>query len=239
MFRVAFVFCFALLRVGYSREAGPDSLAIKIPKPIVSVNQALHGRGRTSVAVVDHNPVIQKPPPQIFTTLALTTGIWIPQGRNRVLGAHPFVGFSLGSWRGQWFFEGVLEFRFIDSANPYSANYQGQMIQTKHYGGYFMGLNVGYGFMNFKYDSFQLLGSIALDELEVVPEDDNVPNSGLAIDAFSPGVGIGYQHFGKEGGYWGVQVLYHRLTYRNPGGTPLDGNGVTIRISLGLIAEHD
>jgi hypothetical protein len=44
---------------------------------------------------------------------------------------------------------------------------------------------------------------------------------------------LGVHHFGKKGNLFGVMLLYNFVGYQNPGGTPMDGNAVTLRIIFG------
>jgi hypothetical protein len=177
-----------------------------------------------------------KKPAEKFVLGGFTTGIWIPNGRNKILGPHPSLGVVLGKWSDQFLWEFEMECRFQQSANNYKVVYQDSLRTTRSFFGGFIGLHFGYGIINFKRTSIYLMGGFGYDGFDAVNGNDTDQNPGLSINSFNLNSGLGIQHFGKAGGYWSLEALYNNEWYKNPGGTPLQGDSLTIRFSIGGIS---
>ena len=174
-----------------------------------------------------------KTPVERYIGWAATTGLWIPQGHNRLsLGIHPSLGIMADGWYGKVVYDVAIEFRFIKAEREYTVQYQGAPEKTNHYFGGFIGLHVGYAFLNSGNNSVYGLGGFGLDGFDAIEEDYQHENS-VSINAFNKNVGIGIRHFDNKGRFIGIEILYNFINYKNPGGSPLDGNGFSVRLLFG------
>ena len=130
-----------------------------------------------------------------------------------------------------------FEGRFGSAASSYHVLYSDTVRTTRHYFGAFIGLHLGYGVINFKSTSIYLLGGLGYDGFDSVEITTPGENSNVEIGSLNVNGGIGIQHFPKKGGYLGAELLYNAIHYQNPGGTPLDGNGITLRLTFGFIYQ--
>ena len=179
-------------------------------------------------------PEQPEPPRDLYSFAGFTAGMWVPVGRNFILGPHPSLGLVLGGWRGQWLAEFAMEFRFGEAIHHYEVLYKNSVeISHKYFGG-FIGFHVGYAVANLKNTSIYLLGGLGLDGFDAIEIDDQ-HDQAVSINSLNLNSGLGFQHYDKKGGYWGIELLFNLIHYQNPGGTPLNGNGVTLRLTRGGI----
>ena len=176
-----------------------------------------------------------KTPVERYLGWAATTGLWIPQGNSRLsLGIHPSIGIMVDGWYGKVVYDFAVEFRFIKAERDYTVLYQGAQEKTNHYFGGFMGLHVGYAFLNTVNNSVYGLGGFGLDGFDAIEQDSQHEHS-VSINAFNKNLGIGIRHFDNKGRFIGIEILYNFVNYKNPCGTPLDGNGFSVRLLFGRV----
>lgn len=157
--------------------------------------------------------------------------MWIPTGKDRILGTHPLLGLEFGQWINRFNWDFNLELQIGATSNPYNVVYYGQTVPTNLYGGSYAGLNLGYSLLSLKRSVLYLTAGIGGTGFTAEKGDDT--HDPLNINSFTKNCGLGLQHFGKKGDLFGVMLLYNFVGYQNPGGTPIDGNAVTLRIVFG------
>jgi hypothetical protein len=178
-------------------------------------------------------PAVQKPPPEVTSFCTFYTGMWIPTGRDRVLGSHPLLGVELGKWTDRFMWEINGEFQMGDTNTPYTVvNNNGVSTTSSLYEGTYLGLNFGYSLITIKRSVFYLTGGVGWTGFVAINGDDNT--SQLSINTLTSNYGMGFQHFGKKGTLVGAALLFNYLNYQNTGGTPMDGNAVTFRLTIGV-----
>lgn len=169
---------------------------------------------------------------KVSVSAGLYTGIWIPYGRNSLLGSHPLFGFHFGAGRSKVIYDAVFEFRFGDSREEYVVQYKGAAVTTDHFFGGYMGVNVSYElFRRGKYGAYALggIGGDGFDVIEGSEEED-----GKSIFVFNANAGMGWKRFSKDGTYVGLEARHNFVRYKNEGGTSLFGNTVTTKFVLGI-----
>jgi hypothetical protein len=177
-------------------------------------------------------PKIRKQPHDLTNFYGLYSGMWIPTGRDRVLGSHPLFGMDFGQWINRFMWNFNLEFQLGATSNYYNVIYYGATTPSNRYGAVYVGVNFGYSLFTIKKSVFYLTAGIGGTGFTPVEGDDN--HDELDINSFTRNVGVGVQHFSKKGNLVGVALLYNWVGYQNPGGTPMDGNAVTVRLTLGV-----
>jgi hypothetical protein len=176
-------------------------------------------------------PHILKRPKEICNYYAFYTGMWIPTGRDRVLGSHPLLGINFGQWINRFMWDFNLEFQLGGTSTAYNVIYNGVPTTSNHYGGNYIGLNFGYSLVSVKKSVVYLTGGIGGTGFVAVKGDND--HDALSINSFTTNCGLGLHHFSKKGNLFGAMLLYNFVDYQNPGGTPMDGNAVTLRLIYG------
>jgi len=96
-----------------------------------------------------------------------------------------------------------------------------------------VGLQFGYEVARFRTSSIHVLGGLGVDSFESINPNPNDQNSeSLEFNFFNANTGIGIQHFGKNDLYWSIDVIDNMAQYWIPGGTPLNGDALTIRLTI-------
>src|SRR5262249_8595172 len=72
-------------------------------------------------------PHIRKQPKEITSYFAFNTGMWIPTGRDCVLGSHPLLGMNFGQWINRFVWDFNLEFQLGGTSTPYQVMYNGNL----------------------------------------------------------------------------------------------------------------
>lgn len=167
---------------------------------------------------------------------SLFAGIWIPQNNLKIVGIHPFIGFSYGLQYKHLFIDGVFSFKFINSPNTYQVEKNDSIWNTTHYFGGYFGLDCGYTLITIKNECFDLLGGIAFDGFDALSIKDKNSNNDISksINTLNLNVGLGYKHLLKSNNYVGLDLKYNIVNYKNLKGTNLSGNTLTINLIYGF-----
>jgi hypothetical protein len=172
-----------------------------------------------------------KGPKEICSFVTYYTGMWVPDGRNRILGTHPLLGMSLGQWVNKLMWDLNFELQLGSAPSSYRVVNNSDTIRSCRFNGMYFGLNLGYNLVNVKKSSIFLTGGVGGSGFTTVQGDDN--HDGRSISAFNKNFGLGIHHFGRNGKLVSAMLLYNVINYENPRGTPLDGNAVTLRLMFG------
>ena len=168
-------------------------------------------------------------------------GIWIPQGKLDILGAHPFFGYRIGMKYKKLTTDLALGFKFCKSPNIYQVYKDGVIWDTNHFFGGYFGLDAGYELIRLKKNSIDLIGGIAFDGFDALSEkvegsDKKITKS---INSLNLNIGLGYKyHFKKQRfnqRYIGIDFKYNFVNFKNPQGTNLDGNTFTVNLIVGNV----
>lgn len=164
---------------------------------------------------------------------AFIVGTWMPYGNANTLGTHPSFGFLFGFSKKRMMFDMVMEFRTGKPNNSYQVMHQGLLVTTDHYFGGYFGVDVGYEFMSYGRSRFYFMTGIAADGFDSIePEEDQ---KGKSFFVLNLNAGAGWKLFTRDGSYVGLDLRHNWMNYENTGGTPLDGNAVTLRLLYGII----
>jgi len=166
-------------------------------------------------------------------------GVWIPQGNLEVLGIHPFIGYRGGIKYKKLTTDIALGLKFVKSPNTYKVYTDGELWDTDHFLGGYIGLDAGLEMFRLKSNSIDLIGGIAFDGFDTLNED---VESSKSINSLNLNIGLGYKyHFKKQNfsqRYIGVDFKYNFVNYKNPNGTNLDGNVFTVNLVIGNVISN-
>ncbi len=168
---------------------------------------------------------------------SISTGFWVPTGKNDILGAHPQLGFFMGGKRCRFEIGFSLLFRLLPAAHEYTVKYEGVLYDTTGYFGWYLGMDLGYEIFYRKGNGIFLLAGTGWDAFasEYISEDERR----VWINSFNLNSGVGYRYYYKEmetmSSYIEVDFKYNFVDYKNPGGTDLSGNAVSVCFIWGSI----
>jgi hypothetical protein len=169
--------------------------------------------------------------------VALISGYWIPYGENKILGHHPSLGFLFGFGKKKMIYDLAMEFRFGRPKQPYITQYQGAPLQTRHYFGGYIGLDVGYELRSYATSKLYFLAGVAMDGFDAVKGSKTV--KGKSLFSLNLNGGMGWRWFMQDGTYLGFELRHNFNHYTNPGGTDLSGNSLTGRLLIGLLKNDE
>lgn len=169
--------------------------------------------------------------------VGIITGLWVPTGKNEILGVHPQIGFFAGGKRCRFEICLSLAFRLLGSAHEYTIKYEGVLYDTSRYLGWYLGMDLGYEIFYRKRSGILLLAGTGWDAFasEYFSEDEK----SVWINSFNLNSGVGYRYYYKEmeimSSYIEVDFKYNFVDYKNPGGTDLSGNTISVCFIWGNI----
>jgi hypothetical protein len=171
---------------------------------------------------------------------ALFAGYYHPFGKLDVFGPHPSVGAIFGARQLRHNYDLVLDVRFGRSQENYEFVYQGDLMEDDRWTSFYFGFEYTYDFIATKKFRMGLSPGIAYNGITAVNEDDTDDDDAKILPSLDVNGGLALKYtFGKNGGYAGLQARYHWVDHRNPGGTELDGNYLSLRLIFGSIFNYD
>ena len=173
------------------------------------------------------------------SNLAFLAGIWMPKNDLQILGKHAAIGFQLGFRDAHNQFDFTLQFRFLQSANPYFVNRNNVLYESQHFFGGYIGIDYTYYLVSKQSYDFGVLAGIGYDGFDIFSSDYNNQNlKPLSIGSFNANGGIKYNLFISPTFYIGLQGRYNLINYSNRGGTSLQGNAFSIDLIFGGNKRH-
>jgi hypothetical protein len=164
--------------------------------------------------------------------IALLMGNWSGASGGDVIGNHPELGLQLGGEGEHWRIDGTLSYRFVKTTREYLVSSGSNLLSTKHFDSWMVGLDVGYKFIDNGSISTDLFFGVGYDAIYSAPlsDDEWVTHSSAAFS-----VGLRHRIFmnARTGWYLGGILRYSVVDYANPGGSPLPGNTLTISLVTG------
>jgi hypothetical protein len=171
--------------------------------------------------------------------LYLGAGVWIPQGRLARFGAHPSItGIGVGkkTWFSEW--DITLAFRFNSTAQSYTVLREDSVYNLNHFFGGYFGLDYTRYILHAKRFETGLLFGIGYDGFDVNDsysgDHPTGPPPPTSINSLNLNLGCRLNYYFNPKHYIGLVSRYNFIQYSNPGGTPLDGNAVTIDLIVGF-----
>jgi hypothetical protein len=172
---------------------------------------------------------------KLLVDASLYTGIWIPFGKNKLLGNHPLIGFTFGVGTKRMTFDLAGEFRFLKSKSVYQVEYDGVLTDTDHFFGGYFGLEANYELKRSLRSRWYFLTGIGTEGFDAIKSDPDNDKKGVSIFVFNANAGVGWRTFSRDGTFGGVELRHNFARYKNKSGTNLDGNSVTLRLMFGIL----
>lgn len=170
---------------------------------------------------------------------AFITGLVQNYGRISIFGNRPNFGVALGS---KWLRHNcdiILDFRAGPSKEDYSFVYNDSLISGHSWTGMYVGLEYTFDFIHTAKLDVGISPGIGYDRITALTTDNDYGEDPLFLGSFNKNVGIVIKYkFGKTGGYLGWHLRYNWVDYKNPGGTPLEGHYLNIRLTIGSLWDY-
>jgi hypothetical protein len=166
-------------------------------------------------------------------------GYYQPFGKLDVFGPHPSIGLLCGVRQLRHTLDLVLDIRFGRSENEYEFIYQGNLLKDDTWTSAYFGLEYTYDFIQSRKIRVGISPGLAYNGITAVTADEDHDDDAKILPGYDVNGGIAFKYaFGKKG-YLGLQTRYHWVDHRNPGGTELNGNYLSVRLIVGSIFNYD
>lgn len=170
---------------------------------------------------------------------ALIAGVYSPSGNISLFGDRPTIGLMLGAKRLRHNLDFVMDVRIGPSAEEYSFVYQGELLTDDTWSGFYVGGEYTYDFINTKKFDLGISGGLGYENITALRVDEDSDDEDKTLGSFNWNAGLVLKYkYGRHGGYFGLHARYNWVDYSNNGGTPLDGEYINLRLSVGNIFNH-
>lgn len=168
--------------------------------------------------------------------IAFFTGYYQPFNKLEVFGPHATLGLMGGFKQRRNNFDLVLDIRMGRSKDEYEFIYNGTLMKDDRWTSIYAGLEYTYNFIEVKKFRVGISPGIGYNGITAVRGDDDEDKDAKTLPSYDANVGLAFKyHFGKAGGYAGLQLRYHWVDHHNAGGTELNGSYLSARLILGSI----
>jgi hypothetical protein len=173
-----------------------------------------------------------------YQLVEISTGLWIPTGRARLLGDHFMASFKVGGSINKFGYFWASDARFGKSSQIYLIRYNDStLVSTSDFhASFYTGLA---GYINL-YSSasnewFSIAG-IGIDGFTSFNREPPIYPASKFVRSINFNVGFGLRTYPwwNKNRYVAYELNFNFVDYKNPGGTPLNGNVITCRVTLGF-----
>ncbi|HZK07626.1 MAG TPA: hypothetical protein VFC92_05450 [Bacteroidales bacterium] len=167
-------------------------------------------------------------------------GVWIPQDNLQTIGTHLSLGFRGGIQFKRLTADASMIFRVGKAPEVYQVYKNDSIWNTDHHIGGYLGLDAGFEMFRLKRSSFNLIGGVAVDLIDVLNiKDANCTNEiTKTLTSLNLNFGLGYRYYLNQFSYLGLDFKYNAVDFKNPSGTNLDGNVWTINFLYGFTGNR-
>lgn len=167
-------------------------------------------------------------------------GVWIPQDNLQTIGTHPSLGFRGGIQYKRLTADASMIFQAGKAPEVYQVYKNDSIWNTDHHFGAYLGLDAGFEMFKLKRSSFNLIGGVAVDLIDVLNVKDAKSNTEITMTLTSLNLnfGLGYRYYLNQFSYLGLDFKYNAVDFKNPSGTNLDGNAWTINLLYGFTGNR-
>jgi hypothetical protein len=170
---------------------------------------------------------------------AFFLGYYHPFGKLDVFGPHPTLGMMGGFKKFRHNFDLVMDIRMGPSQNEYEFIYKGALMKDDKWTGFYFGLEYTYDFIHAKKIRVGISPGFGFNGITAVPGDDDNDEDSKTLPSYDANGGLAVKYLFGRTAYAGLQIRYHWVDHRNPGGTELNGNYLSARLIIGSIFNYD
>lgn len=181
----------------------------------------------------------------------MQVGTWMPYSKLAHLGNHPYFAFNFGgkSYTTAW--DCILGVRINKSPNSYTVFAEDSLFTTNKFTGWYGGLDLAHKLWQRKKHQFDFVWGIGYEAINTLSVD--LDTTRTTDDPLTQSMGSAYLNVGlayrlyvrnkikdnrRKHSYLSLQGRYYMADFKNPGGTDLHGNYLTIGLVYGAYS-HD
>lgn len=185
-----------------------------------------------------YNAEVNRAKRMVDGNLGFLAGISVPSGSLAdVVGVKSLWGFQLGARYLKMQYDLTLAFRPGKPRQEYVVMHQGDLVNSSHYFGGYIGADLAYEFWQRRKTELNLLGGVAFDGFDAIEGNTKEGVNGKSINSLNLNAGLGFRLYTTSTGYIGLQVKYNLVNYRNKSGTNLDGNYISAVLSYNIFGN--
>ncbi|MCW5911036.1 MAG: autotransporter outer membrane beta-barrel domain-containing protein [Cyclobacteriaceae bacterium] len=189
----------------------------------------------TSPLTIEYNKAVDRFLKMPEGHMSWITGVWIPTGGIKKLGAHPELGFQLGAKTKKMNYDLTMSFKFINSSNTYLARRNGVLESTNSFFGGYIGFDAGRDIYAHKRNELQVIGGIGFDGFDALKEDKNNDLKSASVGSYNFNFGLAYRYYVNNHFYLGLRAKYNIVDYTLNRVVDFTGNPVTVQFLLGRV----
>lgn len=167
-------------------------------------------------------------------------GVWIPQNNLQTIGTHPSLGFRGGIQYKRLTADASMIFRVGKAPEIYQVYEMDSLWNTDHHLGAYLGMDAEFKMFRSKRSSFNLIGGVAVDLIDVldIKETQSCEETTKSLSSLNLNLGLGYKYYLNQFSYLGLDFKYNFIDFKNPMGTDLSGNAVSINLLYGFTGNR-
>lgn len=183
---------------------------------------------------------------------AIQVGMWVPNGNLTVVGNHPFLAYSIGGRTEGMIIDLITGFRFGGMPNSLQVVKGDSLFTSDSYCSWYIGVDFAAKIFRTRKSELNVLWGVGYDELQTLsvtlesssPTGQNETLTQSSKSAYA-NAGLAYRFYIRDvvkknmhkRAYVALQAKYHYVNFRNPGGTDLAGNAITVGLSYGIFSH--
>lgn len=179
-----------------------------------------------------------KSPGHKYNQFEIFAGSWIPLGDVRILGDKFIAGFKVGGSKGKIRYYWVNDFRFGKSSNEYLVKYNDSTILStdNFYLSLYSGLSAQIEMGSSSFARYFFSVGVGIDGFTALKKEPPQVTDGKSIGSMNYNFGFGYRIYShaNENASLVFEVSYNKIDYDNIGGSSMNGNTFSLRISVGI-----
>jgi len=170
--------------------------------------------------------------------IAFTLGAWLPQGNATALGVHPSAGIVLGKRSKLNQVDFTFNMRFLRTPADYTVMRSGELYKRHTFTGGYAGVDYTHYLLHTANFETGITAGVGYDAFDIANQDRGKNYSDylrpFEIGCLNINTGVRFNYFFNPVNYIGLEAKYNYLNYHNSGGTPVDGNAVSLSVILGF-----
>ena len=172
--------------------------------------------------------------------VALITGIWMPQGNNKLLGNKAETGIIAGSRGAALQIDFTLFWRYLRAKNEYRYFDSRDQIDTKRFIGAYCGLDFSYQLLYRGNSQIDVLCGIGYDGFGGKNANSAEDQDQHHVESLNFNIGFRQKLFLSHCHDWyiGIQGRYNWVKYGTHGGSDLSGNTISLELIIGALGSY-
>lgn len=169
--------------------------------------------------------------------VTLISGVWLPSGHMKILGAHPSLGFQLGGRGKSNEIDLTIQLRFGNTPGRYYVSRNDSLYSLDHYFGGYIGIDYTHYFFRSIHFETGVIGGIGYDGFDIADPGNNDHSQDylkpFSIGSLNLNAGLRVNYYFNPRFFIGIAAKYNSLNYGNKNGSNLSGNPISIDFIIG------